>query len=489
MLPGFIDSHIHLMGGALSLARIDLSEDATVEALQARIRKFAAENPEHDWVLGRGWFYGSFPGGLPTKEQLDVVVPDRPAYMECYDGHTGWANSKALQAAGITKDTRDPPDGIIVRDPKTGQATGALKEAAMALVEARIPLPDEEAQYRLLLQSIRLLNSQGITSIQDADYSIAEVEKHLKLFERAKREGHLTVRTIVAVRMEEKNFAEAITETRRLADEHKSDPLRFGTIKGYVDGVIEARTAAMTEPYADSTESGSLNWDPEKLKQAVALADRSGLQVYLHAIGDRGVHIALDSYEAAQKTNGASDRRSRVEHIETILPQDYQKFHALGVIASMQPLHADPNQNIYDVWARNAGPERSTRAFSWRNFEKANVRLVFGSDWPVVTSDVLRGIYCAVTRKTKNGNPPEGWYPELSVSMENALRHYTIDAAYASFDEDQKGSIEPGKLADIVVLSQNLFEKPPEEILKTRVLLTVQNGRIVYRNQDLPGSN
>ena len=485
IVPGFNDSHIHLIGGALSLDRIDLMEDQTLRAIQDRIRKFASANRERPWVLGRGWFYSAFPGGLPTKEQLDAAVPDRPAYMECYDGHTGWANSAALKLAGITKDTKDPEDGHIVKDPQTGEPTGALKESAMYLIDTKIPVPDDETTYQLLLRAFQQLNANGITSVQDADVSLKELDQTVKLLERAKNAEKMTVRIKAAVRMQQEDFASAITQARRLSEMHVNDLLRFGTVKGYVDGVIESRTAAMLEPYDGSTEKGSLNWDPEKLKEAVTLADRSKLQIYLHAIGDRGVRTALEAYDAAVQANGSADRRGRIEHIETVSPADYEKFKTLGVIASMQPLHADPNQNIFDVWAKNAGPERSTRAFSWANFEKAKVPLAFGSDWPVVTSDVMRGLYCAVTRKTKEGKPEGGWHPELSVSIENALRHYTIDAAYASFDEKIRGSITPGKLADITVLSENFIKMPPQNILKTKILLTILEGKIIYKNKEL----
>ena len=485
IVPGFNDSHIHLLGGALSLDRVDLIEDQTLEAIQNHIRKFAEENPNRPWVLGRGWFYSAFPGKLPTKEQLDAVVPDRPAYMDCYDGHTAWANSAALKLAGITKDTKDPEDGHIVKDPTTGEPTGALKEAATSLVESKIPSPDEETTYQLLLRGFQVLNSNGITSVQDADVSLQELDKTVKMFERAKSEGKLSVRIKAAVRMQQENFAQAISEAQRLKKSHAGYLLQFGTVKGYVDGVIEAKTAAMLEPYDGSTERGSLNWDPEKLKEAVVAADRAGLQVYLHAIGDRGVRTALDAYEAAKQKNGPKDRRGRIEHIETIAQSDYERFKKLGVIASMQPLHADPNQNIFDVWAKNAGPERSTRAFSWGNFEKIKVPLAFGSDWPVVTSDVRRGLYCAITRKTTEGKPAGGWHPELAVSAENALRHYTIDAAYASFEERIKGSITYGKLADLTVLSQNFLKMPPENILTTKIVLTILEGKIIYRNKEL----
>lgn len=485
IVPGFNDSHIHLMGGALSLERVDLIEDQTLEAIQNHIKKFAQENPTRPWVLGRGWWYSAFPNKLPTKEQLDAVVPDRPAYMGCYDGHTGWANSAALKLAGITKDTKDPENGHIVKDPKTGEPTGALKEEAMTLVDSKIPLPDQETTYQLLLRGFEELNSYGITSVQDADTSVADLEKTVKMFERAKSEGKLTVRIKAAVLMQQDNFEKAISEAQRMKRTHAGYLLQFGTMKGYVDGVIEAKTAAMLEPYTDSTESGSLNWDPEKLKEAVVAADKAGLQVYLHAIGDRGVRTALDAYEAAKKQNGPKDRRGRIEHIETVAQSDYERFKTLGVIASMQPLHADPNQNIFDVWAKNAGPERSTRAFSWGNFEKIKVPLAFGSDWPVVTADVRRGLYCAITRKTIEGKPPGGWHPELAVSAENALRHYTIDGAYASFEERIKGSIARGKLADLTVLSQNFLKMPSEEILKTKIVLTILEGKIIYRNKEL----
>ena len=486
--PGFDDAHIHLMSGALSLERVDLIEDESVATVQARIRAFAAAHPSSAWVLGRGWLYGSFPGGLPTRAQLDAAVADRPAYMECYDGHSGWANSKALALAGITKETKDPVGGAIVRDPATGEPTGALKEAATALVESKIPRPGAEERYQLLLRALRLLNSQGITSVQDAGYSPKELDAELPLMERALREGKLTVRMTVSVQMSPGDVDAPVARAAALAKVHKGPVLRFGAVKGFVDGVIEAHTAAMLQPYSDdpSFGTGKPNWEPAALDAAVTAADTAGLQVYLHAIGDRAVRMALDAHEAALRANGNDDRRGRIEHIETIALADYPRFRALGVIASMQPLHANPDQNNADVWSHNIGPERASRGFSWRNIEKAGGRLIFGSDWPVVTSDVMRGLYCAVARKTKDGTPPGGWHPEQAVSLESALRHYTIDGAYASFEDAEKGSLAPGKRADLVVLSEDLFAQPPEAILKTRVLLTLMEGRIVHRTEGFP---
>ncbi|HSB62339.1 MAG TPA: amidohydrolase [Vicinamibacteria bacterium] len=481
VLPGFNDAHVHLFSGALSLERVDLIEDDSVAAVQARIRAFAAQEPKSPWVLGRGWLYGSFPGGLPTRDQLDAVVADRPAYMECYDGHTGWANSKALAVAGIARETKDPENGEIVRDPRTGEPTGVLKESATALVESRIPVPTGEARYGLLLRALRLLASQGITSIQDAGFALEDLEADVALLERARAGGALTVRVRAAVRMGPGEVEPAVAAALRLRGRHDDAFLRIDSVKGYVDGVVESKTAAMLEPYPGGG-TGMPNWSPEALAAAAVAADRSGLQVWLHAIGDRGVRMALDAHEAALRANGREDRRGRIEHIETISPADYPRFAALGVIASMQPLHANPDQNNESVWARNAGPDRAGRGFSWGSLERAGARLAFGSDWPVVTSDVRRGLYCAVTRRTREGRPPGGWLPEQAVSLASALRHYTIDGAWASFEEGAKGSLAVGKLADLVVLSEDLFEAPPETILRAKVQLTVVGGRVVHRD-------
>ena len=375
LLPGFNDAHIHLMDGALSLDRVDLIEDDSLSAVQARIRDFAARVAKAPWVVGRGWLYGSFPGGLPTKEQLDAVVADRPAYMECYDGHTGWANSKALALAGITRETKDPEDGLIVRDPKTGEPTGALKEGAKTLVEAKLPVPAGEARYALLLRALALLNAQGITSVQDAGFGPAELESDVPLLERARAEGRLTVRVRASVRMSQGSVEGEVAAAGRLRARHDDPWLRFDAIKGFVDGVVEAKTAAMLEPYPDGG-TGLPNWTPAALTAAVVAADKAGLQVWLHAIGDRGVRMALDAHEAALRANGRADRRGRIEHIETISPTDYPRFKALGVIASMQPLHANPDQNLETVWVRNAGPDRASRGFSWGNLERAGARLV-----------------------------------------------------------------------------------------------------------------
>jgi len=412
VLPGFNDAHVHLVSGALSLERVDLIEDGSVDAVQRRIRAFAAANPKAPWVLGRGWLYGSFPGGLPTKEQLDAAVPDRPAYMECYDGHSGWANSKALALAGITRDTPDPPNGAIVRE-ASGEPTGALKETAAALVDAKAPQPDDERRYALLLQALRLLNSQGITSIQDAGYPPSDLPATVALLERAKREGKLSVRITASVQMGQDNSALAVAEARRLSGLHHDARLRFGPVKAFVDGVIEAHTAAMLEPWSDdpSLGRGTPNWDPAALNEAVAAA-------------------------------GASS---------TSRPSPPPTTRASARWASSRP--CSPCTRTRTRTTPACG--RKTRGPTGRPAGSAGA-----------TSSARAG----------------GWLPEQAVSLENALRHYTVDAAYASFEENDKGSIGVGKRADLVVVGVDWFKSAPEAILTTPILLTLLEGRVVHRD-------
>jgi hypothetical protein len=485
VLPGFDDAHVHLIDGSISLDRVNLADLPDLAQVQARIKEWARAHPQQTWVVGGGWAYASFPGGLPTRQQLDSVVSDRPAFLESYDVHTAWANSKALALAGITRSTQDPAGGTIVRDPKTGEPTGVLKEKpAVDLVKLKVPGPGPAERYHSLLRGLRLLGTFGITSVQDAGLlsPSGDVEADLAMLDRARREGKLSVRVAAAVHLEPGKVDATVAQAKRLAARYRDASLRVVGVKLFVDGVIESKTAAMLEPYVGDSGAGVPNWTPEALNQAVVSADREGLQTWLHAIGDRGVRMALDAHEAALRANGRLDRRGRIEHLETLQASDYARFKPLGVIASMQPLHANPDQNVLSAWVGNLGEERASRAWSWAAFEKAAVRLAFGSDWPVVTPSVMRGLFCAVTRRTKDGTPPGGWLPQHAISLESALRHYTIDASYASFEEADKGSVEPGKRADLVVLSDDIFKGPPETLLKAKILLTLVDGKPVYRD-------
>jgi predicted amidohydrolase YtcJ len=475
VLPGFNDAHVHILSGGLSLATVGLENASSVEEMQRTIGAYAAAHKDSPWVTGRGWVYVAFPGGLPTRKLLDQVVSDRPAFMSSYDGHTGWCNTIALRVAGITRVTPDPPHGVIVRDAQ-GEPTGVLKEDAQALVEKFIPAPSEEDKSRALKAAFDLFASHGITSVQDARFD----PEDLPTFERVIREGGLKVRIYAALPLEKNPSPELLERYKKLREAHRGPLLKFGAVKGFVDGVVEAKTAAMLEPYVGGG-SGHLNWTPEELNSTVTLYDREGYQILLHAIGDRAIRVALDAYQEAARKNGPLPRRHRIEHVEVPQPADVQRFKPLGVIASTQAFFANPDKDTLETYSENLGKEREAHAMPFRLLDDSGAVQAFGSDWPVYSCDVLKGIYAAVTRQTPEGNPPGGWHPEQRISTEAAVRHFTRDAAYASFDEGQKGTILPGALADFVVLSENILEGPPETHLKAQVLLTVLAGQDTYR--------
>jgi predicted amidohydrolase YtcJ len=472
--PGFHDSHIHFVGGSLTLGMVDLSDAWSVEEIQRRIVAYAKANPQAEWIVGRGWFYGAFPGGMPHKKYLDTVVPDRPVWMTGYDGHTGWANSVALHKAGITPLSKDPENGVIVKDDK-GEPTGVLKEAAQRLVRQHVPLPDSETKYRLLRKGLDLAASYGLTSVHNAGFDEAD----LPVFDRLLTEGVLKVRMYTALYMVKDPTPEVLTRYRELRDRYKSNRFRFGAIKGLVDGVVEAQTAAMFEPYPGGG-TGLPNYTPEELDRTVTLYDREGYQIFLHAIGDRGIHLALNAYEKAARMNGPRERRHRVEHIEAPRFEDIARFKPLGVIASTQPLFMYPNQNHLEVYVPMLGPGRAKWAMAFKSIDDAGAVQAFGSDWPVFSCEVLKGLHAAVTRTTVEGTPAGGWNPEQRITAEAALRHYTSDGAYASFEERQKGTLAPGKLADFVVVTADL-RGAPEGILKAKVVHTVMGGQDTYR--------
>ena len=472
--PGFNDAHLHF----LVVENADLTGAASVEEVQGRIRAYAAAHPDQAWVTGRGWVYGAFPGSLPDRRQLDAAVADRPAFMTSYDGHSAWANSKALQMAGITRDTRDPDHGVIVRDEK-GEPTGALKESASRLVGRLVPPASAEDRYAALKRRLEEAASYGLTSAQNASIAAADVAA----YERVAAEGGLKVRFYFALPMVKDIAADDLAHYKAMRTKYPGPLMKFGAVKGFVDGVVESKTAAMLEPYPGGG-TGELNWTSDDLDRTVVLYDREGFQVFLHAIGDKAIRMALDAYERAAQANGTSGRRHRVEHIEAPTRADIARFKPLGVIASTQALFANPDQNTYEVYAPTLGPDRESRAMAFRSLDEAGAVQAFGSDSPVFSMEVLRGIYCAATRMTPEGTPPGGWQPQERISAEAALRHFTRDAAYASFEEQRKGTLAPGMVADLVVLSDDVVAIPPAQILKTRVLLTVMGGRDTYRAGD-----
>ena len=478
VVPGFNDSHVHFLNGAMSLDQVDLAGLTKLDDVQARIRAFAAEHPDRAWIRGRGWLYSPFPGGLPTKEQLDAVTSDRPALMTCYDGHSVWANSKALALAGITKDTPDPKNGIVVKDPKTGEPTGVLKEAARALISKVIP-PTTHAERLAAIRSGSLFARRlGVTSVQSTSGSPDELE----LYAEAMQKGDLGVRVYYSLLISP-GFSEADADRFDQAwKRHADDPmLKTGMVKMAIDGVIESRTAALLEPYVNAAGAGSPNYSAEELNQIVAMMDRRGWQIQIHSIGDRGVRMTLDAFDRAAAGNPpvARGRRHRVEHVETIDPADVARFAKLGVIASMQPMHValgDMNSlHPSGPWPDNLGVDRAMRAWQWKSIRDAGARITFGSDWSVASLDPLQGIWLASTRLT-----PEAMKSQR-LTVNEAIDGYTRWPAYASFEEGRKGTLAPGMLADIAVLSRDILGAPPRDLGDVVVDTTILDGKVVYR--------
>jgi len=490
VLPGFTDCHIHFLDGSLALEQAQMEGAATIKEIQTRLRAYAAAHPAAPWILGRGWSYEVFaPSGLPDKKYLDEVVPDRPVYLEGFDSHTWWANTRALTAAGVSKRTPDPANGSFVRDPKTGEPTGAIKEDAADDVMRRvIPAPSRSEMFRALRAGMREANQVGIVRaiIVDGLYMKDGDFRSLDVYDQLRRAGELTVRVYVARRINPPEITpQVIKEVEDAKNLYHDEWIAAGAAKFFLDGVIESHTAAMLEPYSDDpSQSGRLFWDPAKYEQAVTELDARGLQVFTHAIGDRAIRLALDAYEAAHETNETTDSRDRIEHIESASAADIPRFGKLGVIASMQPLHAYPDDDTLKVWARNAGPDRASRGWAWHSILSGGGRLAFGSDWPVVTINPWPGVQNALTRQTTEGNPPGGWLPNERLPLEQTLEAYTLGAAYAGKREKTEGSIEPGKVADMIIVSQNLFEIPANKIGETKVLMTMVGGKTVYESAE-----
>lgn len=480
IMPGFVDCHIHFMEGALSLDRVNLEGAKDPADIQRRLREYAAKHPGEGWILGRGWDYAMFgPAALPDKKYLDEVFPDRPAFLEGYDGHTYWANSKALALAGIGKDTKDPANGVIVRDQQTGEPTGALKESAAGLMRKVLPEIGRGERVRALRSGIRWANQNGLTRVHSAGGDF----EYLDLYDEIRQHGDLTLRFYIGYFQDPPEMRQQDLALMEMAHaKYHDDWIDTNATKFMVDGVIESHTAATLEPYADDPSTkGRLFWNVEKYNAAVAELDRRGTQIFTHAIGDLGVRTALYAYENAARLNHTRDRRSRIEHIETIQPSDIPRFGKLGVIASMQPLHSYPNDDTLNVWARNLGPERAARAWAWKSIADKGGRLAFGSDWPVVTLNPWEGLQTAVTRQTREGRPEGGFVPAQRLSVADAVEAYTLGAAFAGRREKSEGSLEVGKSADLIIVSQNIFQVDPHRIGETKVLTTLVAGKVVYQ--------
>jgi predicted amidohydrolase YtcJ len=493
VVPGFQDSHIHFLHGSIGKGqRVELDDAETLEEIQRRVAEYAKANPDASWITGHGWGYAAFPDNTVDKKYLDEVVPDRPVYLTSRDGHMGFGNSRALELAGITRDTPDPLNGRIIKG-KDGEPTGELQESAQRGIRKLIPDPTPDQVYEAFIRAMDDAAAAGLTAMHDAATSIED----LSLYEKAEAAGKLKIRFSLSPIMVLKedvapdvydlerrmDSAAALVKYKELRDRHRGPLIQLVSVKGILDGTIDAKTAAMFEPYVGGGTGLPFSTQDE-INETVALYDRAGFQVLIHAIGDKAINMALNAFEHAQKVNRTRDHRHRVEHAEMPKLLDVERFKELGVIASTQPMFANPDATVLENFAVLLGPERARYADSFSLYDNAGVVQVFGSDYPVMTYDVLRGIEVAVTRMTESGTPPGGWYPEGCISVEAALRHYTVDAAYGSFQEEVRGSLTADKYADFVVLSRDILEIDPTEISETDVLLTVMGGKDTFRSEN-----
>jgi predicted amidohydrolase YtcJ len=475
-VPGFNDAHVHFMTGGMHLGSVKLRDARSRAELRDRVREFASTLPPGDWITGGDWDHEAWePPALPDKSLIDAVTPHNPAFLNRLDGHMAVANSLAIKAAGISRDTPEPPGGEIVRD-AGGEPTGILKDAAMELVYRVIPPPHPERILEALRAAMRYAAENGVTSIQDVSASPDVLAAYQKLLAA----GELTVRVYGFQPLPKWQRLAAVG----LCAGFGSDRLKIGGVKGFADGSLGSGTALFFEPYLDAPGIKGLPSEemiPEtQMLDNIVAADRAGLQVSVHAIGDRANHIVLNMFREAADRNGARDRRFRIEHAQHLQPADIPRFAELGVIASVQPYHAIDDGRWAD---RRIGPERARTSYAFRALLDSGAVLACGSDWHVAPMDPLIGIYAAATRATLDGKRPGGWVPEQRITVEEALRGYTLGGAYASFDEQVKGSIEPGKLADFAVLSLDILEAPPADIAHARVDLTVFDGRVVFRRE------
>lgn len=473
VLPGLTDSHIHLTGFALGLQQVDLTGTSSREEMLVRVAARAAVTPAGEWILGRGWHQEEWPDRrFPTAADLDAVAPDHPVLLVAKSGHALVASTCALERAGITADTPDPPGGRIVRD-EAGRPTGLFLEEAMRWVQQAVPAPDAAALARILPPALEHLARLGLTAVHDMG-DLAALEAYQRLWEDG---VPLPLRVVFYLPLEGLDHARALRQRFSPGD----DFLRIGGVKVFADGALGPRTAAMLEPYIGEPENrGILSMEPEKLREVVRQVAEGGMALAVHAIGDRANRLVLDALEALPPENRAR-LRHRIEHVQLLHPDDGSRLAALGVVASMQPIHAVQDAPMAD---RYWGPARCATAYAWRSLLDAGTVLAFGSDAPVESPNPFLGIHAAVTRSRQDGyGGPEGWVPAQRITVEEAVRAYTWGAAWAAGLEDRLGTLTPGKWADLVVLDRDIFAADPSLIPQTRVLATMVGGRWTYRSR------
>jgi len=477
-LPGFNDGHVHFVYGGHALMSISLDGVASFDEIQRRVQEKVKDKNEGEWISGRGWDQEILPEKKwPSKELIDGVAPNNPVALSRICGHCTLVNSYVLRISGITKDTPDPPGGVIVKDPSTGEPTGILHEKAMDLIK-RLQLSDRES-HDMDKQAVKLAMKEaarfGVTSMHDLDGKIG-------VFKELLDEGELSVRVYagVALASSPEKLQEYLDWKQMLVDNNHM--LKFGVIKGFIDGSLGSSTALLAEPYKNNlSTSGLLLMTQEELNEIITLYDKENFQIAIHAIGDKGCNVVLNAFEESIKRNGARDSRHRIEHATVIIPEDIPRFNTLGVIGSVQPVFGPSyGQTIQSFFEDRLGVRGAKFTNIWKTLAQANARLAFGTDWPVESLNPMEGIYSAVTRKSISDKTGGAWLPDESLSLEKAVEFYTLGSAYASFEEDVKGSLQKGKLADIVVLSKDIFTIPEEEILNTTVVYTILGGKVIY---------
>jgi len=473
VLPGFNDSHVHFVTGGSQLDNVQLNDATSIQEFIRRIAERAKKTPKGSWILGGDWDETKWtPAELPTKEMIDPVTGDTPVFVGRYDGHMGVANTAALRAAGITAQTPDPPGGAIVRDAK-GNPTGALKDAAQDMLFKRVPALSHDERVHAVKRALAHAASLGVTSVQHMMATYDDIAIYGELRER----GELTTRIYAAPLITEYEDLGRVGIRRAFGDAY----LRIGAVKAFADGSLGSRTAYFFEPFSDTPNNRGLLSDemqpPSAMRDRMLKAVAAGIQLCTHAIGDQGISMILDFYADVAKENGAADRRFRIEHAQHMAAKDFDRFAQLGVIASMQPYHAIDDGR----WAEGRiGHDRASRTYAFRTFLDHHVRLAFGTDWDVAPLNPMLGLYAAVTRATLDGKNPNGWFPMQRLTVAEALEAYTMGSAYAEFQDKEKGSITPGKLADFVIVSEDIFKIDPIKIRDVKVLETIVGGKVVW---------
>ena len=475
VLPGLIDAHGHVFGLGEMLIRLDLSTSASLDAALGAIAAYAKANPDSAWLQGRGWNQEVWKlGRFPTAAELDKVVSDRPAWFERVDGHAGWANTRALELAGITDSTPDPAGGKIMRD-ANGKATGVLVDAAMGLVDSKVPRQTEADLRRTLDTSLAELARMGLTSVHDAGMGVA----HDRLYREYASNGKLTTRVYAMIGGVDADF-DTLAKQGPLRT-FAGDRYALRSVKLYSDGALGSRGAALMAPYSDEPATRGLLFNKDaQMAALVGKAMKKGYQVNVHAIGDDGNRQVLDALAKMAKQTGTLKLRHRIEHAQVVAPADIARFKAIGIIPSMQPTHATSDMNMAE---NRVGPERIKGAYAWRTYLHQGSKVACGSDFPVESPNPFYGIHAAVTRQDARGMPVGGWYPEQAMSLKEALRCFTLDAAHAAHQENVLGSLEPGKWADFIVIDRDLFRSAPADLHATRVLQTWVAGKPVYQQK------